>query len=131
MNTVIIMLGSNSHAETNIPLATEKLTSGFDIIAQSSMIITKPLGAHYVSDFQNRALKLLSDKTEEETKAFFKQIEREMGRTPESKNEGVIPIDIDMIFWNETLVHNDYNRFDFVKVCVDEVKNQLKVNSNL
>jgi len=122
MTTVIIMLGSNSQAEKNIPLAIEKLASYFKIIAQSSSIITKPFGTHYVSDFQNIALKLLSDKTEEETKAFFKQTEQDMGRTPESKIKGIIPIDIDMIFWNETLVHNDYNCFDFVKECVDEVK---------
>ena len=121
MTTVIIMLGSNSQAEKNIPLSIEKLTSSFEIIAQSSLIITTAFGTHYVSDFQNRALKILSDKTEEETKAFFKKIEREMGRTPESKKEGLIPIDIDMIFWNETLVHNDYNRFDFVKKCVDDL----------
>jgi 2-amino-4-hydroxy-6-hydroxymethyldihydropteridine diphosphokinase len=121
MNTVIIMLGSNSQAETNITLTTKKLAAFFDIVAQSSLIITEPFGYHYVNDFHNIALKLLSDKTAEETRLVFKQIEREMGRTPGSKKEGIIPIDIDMIFWNQTLVHNDYNRFDFVKRCVDDL----------
>jgi len=27
-----------------------------------------------------------------------------------------------LIFWNDNLMRNDYNRFPFVKKCVDEIK---------
>jgi 2-amino-4-hydroxy-6-hydroxymethyldihydropteridine diphosphokinase len=122
MNTALIMLGSNSNADHNLELSKEKLSEYFELVSQSSRLFTKPFGKHYTADFQNEAIKILSSETADETRIIFKQIEMEMGRTPESKKLGLIPIDIDLIFWNEKLLHEDYNRFDFVKTCVDEIK---------
>jgi len=122
MNTVIIMLGSNSSAEINIGLAIKKLSSRFKIIKESSVITSKPVGSHYLSDFRNKAIKLSSNKTLKETVSILKSIEIEIGRTPDSKQLGIIPIDIDLIFWNENQVHTDYDRFEFVKECVDEIQ---------
>ena len=122
MNTALIMLGSNSNADQNLELSKEKLTDYFEIVSQSSRIFTKPFGKQYIADFQNEAIKILSAETADETKIIFKQIEMEMGRTPETKKSGLIPIDIDLIYWNEKLLHDDYNRFDFVRKCVDEIK---------
>ncbi len=121
MNTAIVMLGSNTNAEQNIDLAKEKISEFYEIISVSSPLITKPHGKHYLSDFRNEAVKLLSDETAEETKATFKQIEIDMGRTPENKKQGNMPIDIDLIYWNETIVNNDYERFDFVRKCTNEI----------
>jgi 2-amino-4-hydroxy-6-hydroxymethyldihydropteridine diphosphokinase len=123
MNTAIIMLGSNTNAEQNIDLAKEKISEFYEIVSVSSPLITKPHGKHYKSDFRNEAIKLLSDETAEETKATFKQIEIELGRTPENKKQGVMPIDIDLIYWNGTVLNQDYERFDFVKQCTDEIAN--------
>ena len=122
MNTAIIMLGSNINASVNLELAKEKLSLQFDIVKESSGISSKPFGSHYKSDFCNKAIKLLSAETREESISIFKSIEVEMGRTPESKKNGIVPIDIDLIFWNDTQVHTDYNNYDFVKRCVDEIK---------
>jgi 2-amino-4-hydroxy-6-hydroxymethyldihydropteridine diphosphokinase len=122
MNTALVMLGSNSHPEQNIELAIEKLSQFFEIEKQGSLIETKPHGKHYIGNFQNLALRILSEETAEETKLIFKDIEKEMGRSPESKTKGAIPIDIDLIIWNEHLLHKDYERFDFVKKCIDELK---------
>ena len=120
MNTAIIMLGSNTSPDENIELAREMIANYFEIVAESSLLISKAKGV-YKSDFQNIALKILSDEHADETRLIFKQIEIDMGRKPDSKKEGLIPIDIDLIIWNDTLVHDDYNRFDFVKICVDEI----------
>jgi 7,8-dihydro-6-hydroxymethylpterin-pyrophosphokinase len=122
MNTAIIMLGSNTNASVNLELAKEKLAVQFDIVKESSGISSKPFGIHYKSDFCNKAIKLLSDETREESVSIFKSIEAEMGRTPESKKNGIVPIDIDLIFWNDTQVHADYDNYDFVKKCVNEIK---------
>jgi 2-amino-4-hydroxy-6-hydroxymethyldihydropteridine diphosphokinase len=122
MNTAILMLGSNSNAEQNIEQAKDKISDYYEIISVSSRMSTKPFGDQYKSNFYNEAIKILSDETSEETKATFKLIETELGRTPESKKEGLISIDIDLIFWNGTLVHQDYKRFDFVRKCIDEIK---------
>jgi 2-amino-4-hydroxy-6-hydroxymethyldihydropteridine diphosphokinase len=121
MNTAIVMLGSNYNAEQNIDLAKEKIAEFYEIIAFSSRIISQPHGKHYKNQFYNEAIKILSDDTAEETKVTFKQIETDLGRTAESKQSGDIPIDIDTIYWNEAVMHADYERFDFVRKCVDEI----------
>ncbi|MFA5045810.1 MAG: 2-amino-4-hydroxy-6-hydroxymethyldihydropteridine diphosphokinase [Paludibacter sp.] len=122
MNSVLVMLGSNSNAEENLSQAYKKLESRFDIIKQSSILITKPFGKQYIHDFHNMALKLYTNENFDETRAIFKSIEKEHGRTSESKTSGIIPIDIDLIFWNDAIVHQDYGRFEFVRKCIDEVK---------
>lgn len=122
MNTALIMLGSNTNAEQNIDLAKEKISEFYEIISVSSRITTPPFGQQYKTSFYNEAIKVLSDETAESTIATFKQIEIDLGRIPDSKKSGIIPIDIDMIYWNDTLVHRDYQRFDFVRNCIDEIK---------
>jgi 2-amino-4-hydroxy-6-hydroxymethyldihydropteridine diphosphokinase len=122
MNTAIIMLGSNVDTNANLELAKEKLSLQFEIVKESSTISSKPFGSNYISDFCNKAIKLLSDETKEETISIFKNIEVEMDRTPECKESGIMPIDIDLIFWNDIQVHTDYDHFDFVKKCVNEIK---------
>ena len=122
MNTALIMLGSNFNSEQNIEIALEKLSEHFEIEKQSSIIETQPSDKHYISNFQNLALKILSEETAEETKLIFKDIEKEMGRTSESKFLGTIPIDIDLIYWNDNLIHHDFERFKFVRTCIEELK---------
>jgi 2-amino-4-hydroxy-6-hydroxymethyldihydropteridine diphosphokinase len=122
MNTAIIMLGSNSNADINLELAKDQLSSYFDVVKESSTTTSKPFGENYHADFWNKALKILSVETKEETIYIFKNIEAEMGRTADSKKSGIIPIDIDLIFWNDNQVHSDYDRFDFVRKCINEIR---------
>ena len=121
MNTAIIMLGSNTDVTKNMELTLNKLVECFEITNKSLQVNTEPVGYQFSSNFQNLALKLLSKDTIEETIATFKHIEQEMGRKPDSKLTGIIPIDIDLIFWNNALVHNDYIRFEYVRECVNEI----------
>jgi len=103
-------------------LAVSKLVICFDIISKSLQVITEPFGNQFTSDFQNVALKLRTIESLEATIAIFKSIEIELGRKSESKLSGTIPIDIDLIFWNDNLVHEDYNRYDYVRNCINEIK---------
>jgi len=116
------MLGSNDQTKINIELAIHKLAEHVEIISRSSQIKTEPYGGSYSADFQNMALKIVSAGTRDETIALFKQIEVEMGRKPDSKRNGIIPIDIDLIFWNDELVHDDYRRCEYVRKSIKEIK---------
>jgi 2-amino-4-hydroxy-6-hydroxymethyldihydropteridine diphosphokinase len=122
MNTAIIMLGSNVDEDNNLQSAKEKLSTNFEIVRESAVVISNPLGKHYKSKFHNKAIVLLSVETKDETISIFKDIELEMGRISDSKKNGIIPIDIDLIFWNGKLVHGDYERFEFVRNCINEIR---------
>ena len=116
------MLGSNTNPQTNMELTVSRLVTYFDIISESLPVITKPYGAQFSSDFHNVALKLRTINTQEDTTAIFKSIEIEIGRNRDSKLTGLIPMDIDLIFWNNNLVHKDYNRYEYVRNCINEIK---------
>lgn len=118
------MLGSNNNAEENITKAKEKINDKYEIIDESTVLITLPRGTKYKSHFLNQAIKILSDEYFEDSVVFFKQIEKELGRTAEGKDAGIIPIDIDFVFWNDTAMRKDYEKWDFVRTCIDQIKDK-------
>ena len=122
MTEAIISTGSNSYAKYHLQYAQLLLKKHFHLLNESSVLVTKPHGKQYKKKFHNQAIKLQTKLNKEETIQIFKEIEKEMGRTFYSKIEGKIPIDIDLIIWNNEIVHPDYQRFGFVKQCVDEIK---------
>jgi 2-amino-4-hydroxy-6-hydroxymethyldihydropteridine diphosphokinase len=124
MNEGIIMLGSNNNAEENITKAKEKINDKYEIIDESTVLITLPRGTKYKSHFLNQAIKILSDEYFEDSVVFFKQIEKELGRTADGKDAGIIPIDIDFVFWNDTPMRKDYEKWDFVRTCIDQIKDK-------
>lgn len=128
MNEGIIMLGSNVNAEENIAIAKEKINDRYEIIDESTLLITLPRTARYRNHFINQAIKILSDESSADSIRFFKQIEADLGRTPEGKEKGLIPIDIDFVFWNETAMRDDYEKWDFVRICIDQIKNKPSVS---
>ncbi len=124
MNEGIIMLGSNVNPEENIAKAKEKINFHYDIIDESNVLITLPRGKKYKNHFLNQAIKILSDEKAEDSVRFFKQIEAALGRTPEGKANGLIPIDIDFVFWNGNAMRDDYEKWDFVRICIDQIKDK-------
>ena len=119
-NEAIIMLGSNTDISMLLS-AKSMLEDWFDVIAVSEIRKTTAIGEHYQSPFYNLALRIKTEYDREETIRIFKKTEKKLGRTAESKKEGIVPIDIDLIVWNGEICHDDYYRFDFVKKCVDEI----------
>lgn len=128
MNEGIIMLGSNSNAEENITKAKERINDKYEIIDESTVLITLPRGKKYKNHFLNQAIKILSDEYFDDSVLFFKQIEKELGKTPEGKADGIIPIDIDFVFWNDTAMRNDYEQWDFVRTCINQIKNKPSIS---
>ena len=110
------MLGSNMNKEKNMELVKIKLADYFEIIDQSKIIESEPVGEKYKHSFLNQAIKILSDDSAEQTAIHFKHIETEMGRSAATSIKGDVPIDIDLIFWNKELKRDDYTKYDFVKV---------------
>ncbi len=129
MNTAVVMLGTNINHEENLSVAKSRLADFFEIIDQSSMLITKPIGKKYNTDFFNQAIKILSDEKCRETERHFKLIENELGRSAATNQKGIVPIDIDLIFWNGVQKRSDYDKFWFVKQCVDEIKDNPEILS--
>lgn len=117
------MLGSNINRESNLKQAQIYLSRFFLVLIESPTIETPAIGNEYQKmPFLNKAVKISSQITEEETRKTLKRIEKQLGRTSESKPNGIIPIDIDLIFWNNTLIDTDYYKYQYIRTCIDEIK---------
>lgn len=126
MNTAIVMLGSNINQKSNLDRAKERLSDFFEILDESTMLITDPIGKKYTTKFHNQAIKIISDDSAKEVARLFKQIENEMGRSALTSQKAEVPIDIDLIFWNKVQHRSDYDKFPFVRQCVDEIKDRVE-----
>lgn len=129
MNTAIVMLGTNINRNENIERAKERLADFFEIIDESRIITTRSVNRKYKDDFMNQAIKLLTDDTAKETVLHFKHIENELGRSAETNRRAEVPIDIDLIFWNGEQRRSDYDKYQFVKKCVDEIKDNTELTN--
>jgi 2-amino-4-hydroxy-6-hydroxymethyldihydropteridine diphosphokinase len=128
MNTAIVMIGTNTDEE-NLSKAKERISDFYEILDQSSILQTKPIGKKYKTDFYNQAIKILSDDTAKETANHFKHIENEMGRSANTSQRGEVPIDIDLIMWNGEIKRSDYEKYSFVRQCTDEIKDNSEIIS--
>lgn len=120
------MIGTNMDQE-NLTKAKERISEFYEIIDQSTIIKTKPIGKKYTTDFHNQAIKILSDDTAKETANHFKHIENELGRSAQTNQKGEVPIDLDLIMWNGEIKRSDYEKYAFVRKCVDEIKDNAEL----
>lgn len=120
-NRIILCLGSNQDKETNIQRAADRLRGYFPDLIVDKPVLTKPIDCCNPALFLNEVAIASTSLSKEEVRSILKQIESFMGRTSQSKIEGIIPIDIDLIVWNnEVLKPDDWNR-DYVKEAFERL----------
>jgi 2-amino-4-hydroxy-6-hydroxymethyldihydropteridine diphosphokinase len=121
MNEVIIGIGSNIDAETNISKMLEILKSHVEIIKVSSFIKTKPIGIENQPEFTNGAVKIKANLNREDLTCLLKGIEDQMGRDRTAPKFGPRNIDLDIVVWNGEIVDDDYYTRDFLQKSVGEI----------
>lgn len=124
MNTAIVMIGCNLNTEKNLSDIRQRLIDCFEIIDQSVVLTTKPIGKKYTSDFVNQAVKIITDESAKSVVKTFKSIENNLGRSAQTNQRGEVPADIDLVFWNGEKKRNDYDKYGFVRQLCDEIINR-------
>jgi 2-amino-4-hydroxy-6-hydroxymethyldihydropteridine diphosphokinase len=118
-NVFIISICSNQEPLRQIEAVKNVLQQTFPEAVFSDFVSTKAIGHHYKTPFYNGAARIVTTLSIEALTTLLKQIEKEAGRTPEMKTAGIVPIDLDIIVFNDAIVHRDYTRFPFVRKAVD------------
>lgn len=107
---IILALGSNHHADTNIPRAISILGRGMVEMTISTPLCNPAIGIS-APDFTNCIISAFTDMDIETLTLFVKETEREIGRTSKDKQRGLITIDIDIMqFDKQRYHHNDWQR---------------------
>lgn len=65
---------------------------------------TQAISQRPVPDYLNAVARIRTTDTYEAFHARMKEIETQQGRTPLSKQTGIIPIDIDIVVWNDEVM---------------------------
>lgn len=111
MNTILLSIGSNRFAKTNIDKAKRMLTRLFPGMIFTPPILTEPDDEKYSFLFRNVLAKVETGLMPEEIIEKIKQTERAVGRSPRDKYLGKVIIDIDLIKYNDEILRpEDYQR---------------------
>ena len=113
-NRVILCLGSNLDKEKNIERAAARLRARFVSIRFSDPVYTRSIGCPEETWFLNQVAVLYCTETTAEIITILKEIERSLGRKPEDKAVGHVPIDIDLLSWNNRVLKPDDLRRDYI-----------------
>ena len=116
MNHALISLAANDEKkETTIAHALRLIESYCVILNQTPVYRSEAAGESQQPSYANALLQVETDQEYEELRRRFKSLEHDAGRTPASKESGIIPLDIDIISWNETLLKNKDMEYDYMK----------------
>ena len=116
MNHALISLAANDEKkETTIAHALRLIESYCVILNQTPVYRSEAAGESQQPSYANALLQVETDQEYEELRRRFKSLEHDAGRTPASKERGIIPFAIDIISWNETLLKNKDMEYDYMK----------------
>jgi len=111
MYTVLLSIGSNTFARTNIDRAKRMLARTFPDIVFSTEAMSPACGEKALLPFRNILAKFHSELTPKEIIDKLKMVEVAVGRSPKDKYLKRVIMDIDLLVYNdEVLRPDDYER---------------------
>lgn len=114
-NRIIIALGSNTNPKQNMAAACGAVELLLPGIRWSDAVYTAPEACNNPSLFLNRVGVAYTSLSAAELIRHFKQIERALGRVSASKHQGIIPMDIDLLQWNDDRLKPDDLQRGYIK----------------
>ena len=119
---ILLALGSNHHAECNIQQALAMLARFVDIRSTSETLVSAAIGEGMGSGVCPFTNQLLCGETMlplDELQTRLKETERQMGRRREERFS--IPIDIDILRYDERILHPDDWDRPYVRRLLDDL----------
>ena len=126
MNTVIVGVGSNIDAESNVSVARRMLEEKLSVLGESEFVRTKPVGSRKQQDFLNGSLLVKTRLGRKRLKALLKGVEAAIGRDIAEDRYGPRKIDLDILVWNGEIVDSDIYEREFLRRSVIELCPELE-----
>lgn len=107
-HTCLVCLGSNLCPEVNMDKACKALTRMFPDIRWSPVIVSPDIRKiRSVPDYHNRVALFTTTMSMSSVRSCFKELERSCGRTSDSKSTGLVPLDIDLLRYGDTIFKSE------------------------
>ncbi|MCM1020742.1 MAG: 2-amino-4-hydroxy-6-hydroxymethyldihydropteridine diphosphokinase [Muribaculum sp.] len=114
MNIITLSIGSNTRrSRMRVACAIAWLKRHFSLVAVSDIYSTPEISGRFC-DYSNAVAIIKSNLSAEVIEQHFKEYERCCGRTPASKIKGKIPIDLDLVIFNDFVIRSkelNHNHF--------------------
>lgn len=118
--TIILALGSNVNQEQNINRAMKYLRHTFKDIRFSEMLWNPAIGI-LSDDFLNVVAVATTHHPLSTVNASLKYIEQQCGRSSNSKEQNLIPLDIDLLLYDNVRFHlSDWER-GYIKLLMKQI----------
>ena len=82
---------------------------------------TEAIGNGYLSPFSNQLAQFETSLSAEDIRNILKQIEKENGRLPEDKQQGIVKLDIDLLKYDDSILKPKDMEKDFVLAGLKEL----------
>ena len=116
MAKALISLGANTpDKKKRLDDAIVAIAQIASIKAQTPIYETPAEGSTATLPYANALILIETEAEYDELRATFKQWEAQAGRTPESKAQGIIPLDVDIITWNDKVIKERDMEFNYMK----------------
>lgn len=120
-HSCLLCLGSNLDRHTHMEAARNALVSYFHPIKFGTEMDTEAIGNGYLSPFSNQLALFDTTLSTEEVRSILKQIEKENGRLPEDKEQGIVKLDIDLLKYDDSVLKPKDMEKDFVQAGLKEL----------
>ena len=116
MAIALISLGANTPDKSErIARCIETIGNMAHITALTPIYETPAEGSIAAAPYANALVEIETNAQYEELRTTFKQWEQQAGRTPESKLQGIIPLDVDIILWDKHIIKERDMQYDYMK----------------
>ena len=123
MHQVILSLAANRFQKSNLAKARQCLGEVFSDVHYTTEQWTEPLSSTRHDLYLNQLAEGLTTVSLEELNSRLKQIETDFGRTPEKRQRGIVPIDLDILEYDGQRYHErDWQR-PYVANLIGELPN--------
>ena len=123
MNTILLSIGSNTFARTNISTAKRMLLRTFPDIVFSTETMSPACGEKALLPFRNILAKFNSELALNEIIQKLKMIEIAVGRSPKDKYLKRVIMDIDLLVYGEEILRpSDFER-EYVQHLLTDFSN--------
>lgn len=122
LHTCLICLGSNHCPAVNMNKAFKALTRLFHDIRWSPLIVSPAIGTDRpVPPYHNCVAIFTTTMSASAMKSIFKDIERACGRTPASKSTGLVPLDIDLLQYDDIILKPEDMQAPYVRKALENL----------
>lgn len=122
MKKIIISLGSNTdNGEEMVSLAITWLANTFSNLRHSDIYATKAVG-NGVGEYHNAVAEANTSLPAAEVTALLKKYEADSGRTPQMKALHIVPIDLDLVMYDNTIIRPSDFTCDYFLIGYKKLK---------